>query len=57
MHAGTSRVENFAQGSSCQLKFVHGMCRLLDLGDMFKYSYKFHNIIIAERAIYFSSFV
>ncbi len=25
LHAGTSRVENSAQGSSCQLKFVHGI--------------------------------
>jgi hypothetical protein len=23
MHAAISKVENFAQGSSCQLKFVH----------------------------------
>ncbi len=23
MHAATSKVENSAQGSSCQLKFVH----------------------------------
>ncbi len=26
MHAATSKVENSAQGSSCQLKFVHGNC-------------------------------
>jgi len=25
MHAATSKVENLAQGSSCQLKFVHGL--------------------------------
>ncbi len=25
MHAGTSTVENSAQGPSCQLKFVHGL--------------------------------
>ncbi len=25
MHTGTSRVENSAQGSSCQLKFVHAL--------------------------------
>ncbi len=25
LHAGTSRVENSAQGLSCQLKFVHGI--------------------------------
>jgi hypothetical protein len=24
MHAATSKVENSAQGSTCQLKFVHG---------------------------------
>jgi hypothetical protein len=25
MHAATSKVENSAQGSSCKLKFVHGL--------------------------------
>jgi hypothetical protein len=25
MHAATSKVENSAQGSSCKLKFVHGV--------------------------------
>jgi hypothetical protein len=26
MHAATSKVENSAQGYSCKLKFVHGVC-------------------------------
>jgi hypothetical protein len=25
LHAATSKVENSAQGSSCKLKFVHGL--------------------------------
>jgi len=25
IHAATSKVENLAQGSSCKLKFVHGV--------------------------------
>ncbi len=25
MHAATSKIENLAQGSSCQLKFVYGL--------------------------------
>jgi hypothetical protein len=28
MHAATSKVENSAQGSSCQLKFFHGFATL-----------------------------
>jgi hypothetical protein len=27
LHAATSKVENLAQGSSCQLKFVHAVCQ------------------------------
>ncbi len=33
MHADPSRVENLAQGSSCQLKFVH-VCTLFALATL-----------------------
>jgi hypothetical protein len=30
MNAATSKVENSAQGLSCLLKFVHGLCYSID---------------------------
>ncbi len=32
MHAATSKVENSAQGSSCKLKFVHGLIQTSQTG-------------------------
>ncbi len=39
MHAATSKVENSAQGSSCQLKFVHGNCDI-ELEQKISFSYE-----------------
>jgi hypothetical protein len=55
MHAGTYRVENSAQGSSCQLKFVHGLtnlgaCIIKLITDLF---YGFRNKIVFIPGKYF----
>ncbi len=39
MHAATSKVENSAQGLSCQLKFVHGKCDI-ELEQNISFSYE-----------------
>ncbi len=50
MHTATSKVENSAQGSSCKLKFVHGLAyictlNLLDIPNNVIISH-YQNIII-----------
>ena len=48
-HAATSKVENSAQGSSCQLKFVHDSVKVLFIKESFAYI-QFHFLSVTQKS-------
>jgi hypothetical protein len=48
VHAATSKVKNSAQGSSCQLKFVHGNC---DIEFEQKISFSYESVTVQDQNV------